>query len=96
MGNNTCISCGDLIPEGKQVCYACSIGVIPMSRKRREAVPYWQDILAANDYCKRMGWESYYIVHIDGRGYAVHELKGATSVYDFFSKRIPNAGTENR
>ena len=23
ISNNTCVSCGEIIPEGRQVCYAC-------------------------------------------------------------------------
>ena len=28
MTNNTCVSCGAIIPEGRQVCYRCAKGKI--------------------------------------------------------------------
>lgn len=70
-----CISCGDIVPEGRQVCWACEHGITPSVK--REAKPYWWDILAANEYCKKQGWISYRITFEDGKGYTVSEIKGA-------------------
>lgn len=75
-----CIACGVKLPcEGTMVCWACEHGFTPVPNNTRM---YWQDILQANDYCKRMGWASYRIEYINGSGYAVEELRGKTYEYE--------------
>lgn len=72
--SDRCVCCGDLVPEGKQCCWACEHGYTP--KPKREALPYWQDVLAANNYAKDKGWRVYNIHH-DLNGYTVTEVKGA-------------------
>lgn len=69
--NNHCISCGDLIPEGRQICWRCEHSVNK---------PIFADILDANEYCKAQHWEAYWI-HYTGCGYTCGELKGKTHEY---------------
>lgn len=63
---STCISCGDTIPEGRQVCWRC---------EHHTNQPVFSDILQANRYCVWRGWENYWIRR-DASGYTCHEIKG--------------------
>lgn len=36
MGEHTCISCGEIIPEGRDICWACEHGYTPNKREEKE------------------------------------------------------------
>ena len=64
-----CVCCGDIIPEGMQVCRACEQGRIYIKN-----MPVFTDVLAAHKYCLRRGWRSWWMRYIDGHGYICGEI----------------------
>lgn len=70
--SNHCIACGDIIPEGRTICWRC---------EHDTGHPVFSDIESANNYCKFAGWDAWWIRRGKDGYYTVGELKGATHEY---------------
>ena len=46
---NRCIACGDIIPEGRQVCFLCDMRATEASRRKRVATQTEKRIMNFND-----------------------------------------------
>ena len=66
-----CVSCGDIVPEGRQVCWACEHGNTPEVRKKEnkkmmkiDSVKEYQE-LAARTQNKEKSWKDreYHALH---------------------------------